>query len=65
MNELVLGVTFGMLTGMVVGTIYSFCNIKNIVDYTILKHKCEEQRRRNEALKEFLDETEVWNEDNL
>jgi len=56
MNELVLGVAFGMLIGMVVGTMYSYWNIKKIVDYTILKYKCEEQRRRNEALKEFLDE---------
>lgn len=56
MNELVLGVAFGMLTGMVTGKIYCFCNMKKIVEYTILKYKLEEQRRRNEALKEFLDE---------
>jgi hypothetical protein len=58
MNELVLGVAIGLFTGTVAGTIYSYWNMKKIVDYTILKYKCKEQRRRIEALKEFLDEEE-------
>jgi hypothetical protein len=56
--ELCIGIAIGAVTGFLVGSAYNHWRVARIVDNAILKYRIEEEKRKVERLKEFLNESE-------
>jgi hypothetical protein len=56
MDLLVLGFLIGVLVGFIAGGMYDHWKVERIVDTTILKYRVDEQKRRTEMLRKFIDE---------
>jgi hypothetical protein len=56
--ELYIGIAIGALVGLLVGNAYDHWKVKRIVDIAILKYRIEEEKRKVERLKKFLNESE-------
>lgn len=54
MNLLIIGLGVGLLTGLLLG----HWRVASIVDNAILKYRVEEEKRKVERLKKFLNESE-------
>lgn len=54
MNLLIIGLGVGLLTGLLLG----HWRVARIVDNAILEYRVEEEKRKVERLKKFLNESE-------
>ena len=58
MNLLVIGLFIGALAGMLIGSAYDHWRVSNIVELTILKYRVDEEKRKTERLKQYIDDME-------
>lgn len=58
MNLLFIGLGVGLLTGLLLGMAYDHWRVARIVDNAILEYRVEEEKRKVERLKNFLNESE-------
>lgn len=56
--ELYIGIAIGALVGFLVGNAYDHWKVERIVDNAILKYRVENEKRKVERLKKFLNESE-------
>jgi hypothetical protein len=56
--ELYIGIAIGALTGFLAGSAYDHWRVASIVDNAILKYRVEEEKRKVERFKKFLNESE-------
>ena len=56
--ELYIGIAIGALTGYLAGAAYDHWRVARIVDKAILKYRVEEEERKVERLKKFLNGSE-------
>lgn len=56
MNLLAIGIFVGMLAGVLIGYAYDYWKVSKIVDLTILSYRVDEEKRKEERLKQYIDD---------